>query len=86
MYSMMFNVMISDKMRTLKFLLYKYENKPAFRKAVLNEILWALSYSILGYVFHHCLDPSFLVAQWLERWCTGIVTQVQFLRISLIVR
>ena len=43
-------------MKTLKYILYKFGFKTAFKKAVLKEILWAMSYSIIGYVFHYCHD------------------------------
>ena len=43
-------------MKTLRFLSYKCDNETAFMKAVVQELLCAFAYSIIGYVYHRCLD------------------------------
>ena len=43
-------------MKTLRFLSYKCDNETDFMKAVLKELLCALSYLIIGFVYHRCLD------------------------------
>ena len=74
--------MISEKMKTLRYLSYKCDNETDFMKAVLKELLCALTYSIIWYVYHHILllenlywmfcNSAYIHLAYLKYWNGGI--------------